>query len=407
MRFRLTSLIVVTSLWLVACEQDSVTLRVAAPDLPVDYEIAADLASMLDESAPVRLALSSSAMTESAALDALIAGEADIALVSNAMPFREGIATVVPLYPTVLHVAYHQGRDASSSTSLLTGANVYAGAEGTASRGMFERIASHLRLAEGDFQYVTDFETQADVVVLFTPVSPVRVAEYPELRLHSFGDPADVGQGSVVDAATLLNPYLRPFVIPAGTYGDATPGPVLTLAVDKILVAREDLEASVVYDLVRAILRSRPALAARYPGHFEHLADDFDVTRSTFVVHPGTQAYLQREAPTIYERYSGVAEVGVTLMIALASAIVATVRILQRRRKNRIDEFYSRAIGIRNSITGESSAEDRRAAIARIRELQNEAFEQLVDERLAADESFQIFITLSNDVLRLLEGTAT
>ena len=122
MRFRLTSLIVVTSLWLVACEQDSVTLRVAAPDLPVDYEIAADLASMLDESAPVRLALSSSAMTESAALDALIAGEADIALVSNAMPFREGIATVVPLYPTVLHVAYHQGRDASSSTSLLTGA---------------------------------------------------------------------------------------------------------------------------------------------------------------------------------------------------------------------------------------------------------------------------------------------
>ena len=96
-----------------------------------------------------------------------------------------------------------------------------------------------------------------------------------------------------------------------------------------------------------------------------------------------------------------------TFIVPLASAIVATVRILQRRRKNRIDEFYSRAIGIRNSITGESSAEDRRAAIARIRELQNEAFEQLVDERLAADESFQIFITLSNDVLRLLEGTAT
>ncbi len=407
MRFRVTSLIVATSLWMVACTQDPVTLRVASPELSVDYEIAADLTNMLDESASVGLALSASTMTESAALDALIAGEADIALVSNAMPFREHVATVVPLYPTVLHVAYHEGRDASSSTSLLTGAKVFAGAEGTASRGMFERIASHLDLAEGDFDYVTDVETQADVVVLFGPVSPARVAEYPDLRLYSFGGPADVGQGSIVDAATLLNPNLRPFVIPAGTYGAATPGPVLTLAVDKILVAREDLEASVVYDLVRAILRSRPALAARHPGHFEHLADDFDVTRSTFVVHPGTQAYLQREAPTIYERYSGVAEVAVTLMIALASAVVATVRILQRRRKNRIDEFYSRAISIRDSITADSSAEERRAAIARIRELQNEAFEQLIDERLSADESFRIFITLSDDVLRQFqEGIA-
>jgi len=41
-------------------------------------------------------------------------------------------------------------------------------------------------------------------------------------------------------------------------------------------------------------------------------------------------------------------------------------------------------------------------AIAQVRELQNEAFDQLVNEKLGADESFQIFITLSNDVLRQL-----
>ena len=159
-----------------------------------------------------------------------------------------------------------------------------------------------------------------------------------------------------------------------------------------------------VYDLVLAILRSRPALAALHPGYFEHLAEDFDVSRSTFVVHSGTQAYLQREAPTIYERYSGIAEVVVTIIVALASAAIATVRLLQRRRKNRIDEFYSAAIAIRDSITTDSSDDERRAAIAKVRELQNTAFDQLVAEKLAADESFRIFITLSNDILHLLDS---
>jgi hypothetical protein len=34
--------------------------------------------------------------------------------------------------------------------------------------------------------------------------------------------------------------------------------------------------------------------------------------------------------------------------------------------------------------------------------MQDKAFELLVDEKLAADESFRIFVTLSNDVLQEL-----
>ena len=101
----------------------------------------------------------------------------------------------------------------------------------------------------------------------------------------------------------------------------------------------------------------------------------------------------------MFESNSGVAEVVVTLMIALASAVLAGFRILKMRRKNRIDRFYSAAIEIRNSISGSSTADDRSLAAGKIRELQDTAFDQLVDEKLSADESFRIFITLSNDVL--------
>jgi hypothetical protein len=73
------------------------------------------------------------------------------------------------------------------------------------------------------------------------------------------------------------------------------------------------------------------------------------------------------------------------------------------RRKNRIDAFYTDVIAIRSSL-GQSSSEDERSAAARkIRDLQNTAFEMLIDEKLSADESFRIFLSLSNDALRDLE----
>jgi hypothetical protein len=244
-----------------------------------------------------------------------------------------------------------------------------------------------------------------DVVIIFSPISPQRVAEYPDYLLTSIGTPQDIGSGGLIDAAVLLNPHFRPFVIPAGTYGEATPEPVATIAVDKILVARRDLDSTVVYDLINEILRLRPALAASRPGLFQQLSADFDTSRSTYIVHSGAQAYLQRSAPSVYERYSGVAEVIVTALVALVSALYAGARIFKMRRKNRIDRYYAAMLDIRNSLRDSKDPAEHQQAIRKVRELQNEAYGLLVDEKLAADESFRIFITLSDNLLRQLGAT--
>ena len=391
---------------LAACERGPAPLKLVTPSLTLDLEIAQSLAALLEPGGEFRLTTTGSPQSDEHALDMLLAGEADLALISNYLPYRAGIATVMPLYPSVLHIAYREGWDASSGYTLLNQARVFAGPEGSPSRLILERIVDRLQLPQHVFSYVDrlagDDDGDIDVLVVFAPITVPRRAELDGFRLFSFGLPADIGSGSIVDAATLLNPTLRPFVIPVGTYGDANPGPVLTVAVDKILVARRDLDSAVVYDLVNAIRRLRPALAASRAGLFDQFDDTFDVSKSTFVVHAGTQKFLQRAAPTIYERYSGVAEVAVTLLVTLMSAAVAGFRILQRRRKNRIDRFYIAIIAIRDSVNSNSSTAEREQARQKVRELQNTAFDQLVTEQLSADESFQIFITLSNDVLRQL-----
>lgn len=385
---------------LVSCDTGPEELRLAAPFAQVDRAIAEDLGNLLDAGDGTHLDIDGSSLSEEAAIDAVISEAADIALVSNSLPFRDDIATVMPLYSTVLHIAYREDRDASSGRALLYGAKVYAGPEGSASRMIFDRIVHRLGLDVGAYEYVYELTDHPDVVILFAPISPELFADYPDYRLFSLGSPESIGIGSAVDAAVLLNPHFRPFVIPAGTYGESTPEAIVTIAVDKILVARGDLSDSVVYDLINDILRLRPALAAKRPGLFQQLSDDFDASRSRFILHSGTQAYLQRTAPTIYERFSGVAEALVTLIIAVISASIAGVRFYKKRLKNRIDKFYAAALDVRNSFKAPVTPSDRKQAIMKIRQLQNEAFDLLVDEKLAADESFRIFITLSNDVLR-------
>jgi TRAP-type uncharacterized transport system substrate-binding protein len=389
---------------LCGCEKDPAELRMVTPIALLDREIAEEFSNLLGEDSTISIQLTDSAAADESALDTLLAGDADIALVSNNIPFRTGISTVMPMYPTVLHVGYQKDRDATDGDVLLRGASVFAGAPGSASRQVFDRITERLNLGPEDYSYITSVDKAPDVFIVFAPISPDRLAELPDYRLFSFGSPDDVGSGSFIDAAILMNPQLRPFVIPIGFYGASNPAAVLTVAADMMLVAREDLDAAVVYDLVQETLRLRPALAALKPGLFQQLTGDIDSNRSTFILHSGLLAHTQRDAPTVYERYSGVAEVLVTVLIALISATIAGARIYRMRRKNRIDVFYRDAIAIRDSVSDSSSADEKATAVHSLIDLQTSAFKMLVSERLAADDSFQIFISLSNSIVRQLEA---
>lgn len=399
MRFKIVVPIFILSAMIAGCARGPVELRLANPDWPIDRDVADSLTTLFASESNIEFDLTEDRMSEEAAIEALIAGTIDVALISNNMPYRDGITTVIPLYPTVLHIGQTGEKEFTDMADLIRGSLVFAGLEGSASRMMFEQSIQRLDIAPDEFSFIEGRGQRPDVFVVFVPIQPSESRRFTNISLIGMGSPDSIGKGSVVDAATLLNPYLRPFIIPTGTYGDSTPEPVLTLAVDKMLVARHGLESSVVYDLVNELVRLRPALSAQKPGLFQNLSGDFDASRSTFVLHPGAQAYLQRAAPSLYERYSGIAEVGVTVLFMLFSAGYGGVRLFRMRRKNRIDTFYSQTIKLRSSVTGDTSNDERRNIVARVRDLQNTAFEMLVDEKLAADESFRIFITLSNDVM--------
>lgn len=412
-RVRHCSLLLVGLILVGGCGEERNTFRLLVPAEPFDREIAAELAEVFERNSRHGIELVPVPSNLETPLDAIEAGYADLALASNAQAYREGITTVMPLYPTVLHIMYLRDRPAGSPVSLLRGASVNAGPPGSASRQLFSELLEGLELREDEMRFVGPGDELPDVHIVYLPIWPEgieRVLENygaaAEYRFLSLGKPEDIGTGSVIDRAVLLNPRVSPFVIPMGIYGEIPEDPVVTVAVDKLLVSRPGLDAAVVYDLIAEIRRLQPALAARRPMLFQRLTEEFGAAASTFVLHEGAQAYVQRDAPTFYERYSGVAEVLVTLVIGLVSGAYAVIQIYNRRRKNRIDGFYTDVMAIRDSIDERSSADEKAAAVERVRELQNTAFDMLIREKLAADESFRIFVTLSNDIIGELSNTS-
>ena len=393
-------------LLLVGCGLEDDTLTLVKPRLGIDQQLAEEFARLFDEPGRVRIELVDNPNPELPGIEAVKSGLADLALTPNTAAYDPRIEAVVPLYPSVLHIAYRvmgaEGDVDSVQDAIgdLSKRTVFAGPPGAQSRVLLETTSERDGVRPEDINYIDDPNGCAEVIVVYTavlPEVPEAIRSCGQYRLFSLARPEDIGTGHSLDSVSLMNPVLKPFVIPAETYDEMTPGPVVTLAVDNLLVASADLEEAVVYDLLREVLRMKPALSASKPGLFHQLTDGFDTSGLSFVMHPGALAYLQRDEPDFYERYSGIAEVVVTLMIGLVSGFYGIWKLYSIRRKNRIDAFCREAIELRDQhLEGSCNANTLVDAIVA---LQDRAYGMMIDEQLAADESFRIFITLTNDII--------
>lgn len=392
-------LIVLCALALGACDR-AARLTLVTPRLDIDRDVARSLTDLLEGAGPVDVDLVPSPDPEQSAVDVLTRGRADLALVADAVPYDPNMTTVMPLYPVVLHIAYRADQPLLDVRDLFSGRTVYAGPPGSASRQLLQVLAERNGVSPGALRYAD--QSCADVILVYAPVMPdvpERIQPCGQYRLFSMGAEEDLGHGSSLDAVNLLTTGLEPFVIPTGTYGDMTPAPVVTIAAHRLLVARASLPDAAVYDLIGEIVRLQPALAAAHPGLFRHLTGDFRSRGFSYALHPGAMAYLERNEPGFYERYSGVAEVLVTLMIGLVSGTYAVLRILSIRRKNRIDEFYREAMDLRDRYASAGTDADRDAALTQLKALQDRAYDLLIREKLTADTSFMIFLSLLNDIV--------
>lgn len=337
-------------------------------------------------------------------LGRLARGEADLAIVENNAPHHAGVSTVLPLFREVLHILHEKGLRPEDGTQLLRGKRVFAGTEGGMGRFFLGLLAETLNLGAETFDLVDDPNDEVDVIFLFRPISPSVTARIEDdYDFFSIGEVSDLGRGAAVEGISLVYPQMEPFVIPARTYGHANPGAILTASVNTLLVVREDIEGHRIHDLAEALIDNKQQLAVVHPSLFHGITENVNVDSLNFPLHDGAQDYLDRDEPGFFERYAELAGVSFTVTVALLSGLVGVGRLRQRVKKNRIDGYYASLLRIRAETLKQTGLVDWGAAIDRIREVESAAFDELIDERLLADDSFRIFLTLSSETLHDFE----
>lgn len=335
--------------------------------------------------------------------DYIADGEADLAIVPNDMAYKPGVNSSVPVQTSLLHIMHAADQPASSIQELMASGEFFTGPQESSAYSIARRLAE---LSALDPELLSpqiglrpqDVPAQT-VLFLLGPISPQFDRLLRNRRLFSLGDPQMLGLGTIAEGLAARISQARPYVIPGYTYGAAIPDPVLTLALDSHIVISSNVPGFIAYMFTEALVQNRAQLAPTRPALFEAIREDFDRTALNFPLHPGVRRFLDRDQPTLVERYAEVLNVGVYLLILLATAVAAGIRWHLRSKKERADAYYARVLEIRNRGPY-LTAQDNKAALNAVKEIYDEAFGKLMDERLAANESFQILISLCDNTLR-------
>jgi len=206
-----------------------------------------------------------------------------------------------------------------------------------------------------------------------------------------------VGKGSRIEGISLRFHRLRPYIIPEDTCGEFTNTPKVTLEVDMVMLARQDLPVVTVNDLIKTILRHKQAFVSIDPVLFTGLKESFDRSGLSYPLHEGSRAYLGREEPGFLERYVELAGVAFSILIALIGGGISFYKWRKQCKKDRVDVFYKGLMDITNKPI--ACIDDGLKMIRSIKDEQNKAFEMLINEELAANESFRIYMELNQETM--------
>jgi TRAP-type uncharacterized transport system substrate-binding protein len=334
-----------------------------------------------------------SAPPDMSAIDVLSNDEADLALVENSTAFVNGIRTVLPVFESVLHILVRSDMNPVDAEHPLQNVEFYVANRSPAGIRFIEIVTRRQGLAPEDYTISYDFDPQkTDIIVYFGPIDPGNTSwAKPGFRLVSLADNLNPQRKFYEEGIGYTAPNMNPKMIPALTY--QLPGnedEIATVAVDTLLVARKEVSEAKIYELTRTFIEQKPRFTAIAPQLFSGINESFDPLDLSFPLHKGARAYIRRDDPGFIERYAETINMLVYVSFLMISAFLAFARWRDHKKKDRVDVFYNRVFAVRDDMHERSTAE----RLAALDEIERQAFNSLINEKISANESFRIFTDL-------------
>lgn len=400
-KWRKTGSLLLLAFIFLSCGKETTDIRIIySSDEPM-VQIAQRMKYILDksENLNVELIIGQGSIAN---VDSLLAGTADLAIIENHTPVEDSITSILPIYPQILHILYLSDDEVTDFKTLVEGRKVFMGLEGS---GTFRFMQNLFQFFEVDKSKVEITSNPFDMEVYASfgdIIKDDNLIGLESFKLYSFDQVESFGLGSIAEAICLKYPQMKPFIIPKSTYRQLTPSPVLTIAVDAVLVSRSNLPDEAVYQLTKTLFQNHQEFNNISPLIYLDFTERFDPNLLNFPLHAGSRRYLDKDEPTLLERYAEVIGVLFSVMIALISALLSLAKWKNQTKKDRIDVFYEKIMEIKTGIPKLRSSREVREKIIELHDEQDKAFQLLIDEKLQANESFRIYMEFNKEIIQTL-----
>ena len=205
------------------------------------------------------------------------------------------------------------------------------------------------------------------------------VQDQANMRLIAVDQPA---------ALSLKQPTISSGTIPRGSYRGSPPLPVAdmqTAVVDRILIARNDLDESLVYKLTRLLFEQRAALVknSNLAGFIRPL--DY-AGQISIPMHVGAQRYYDREKPTLLQENSRIAATVLYIGALLTSLLIALRARIKRAQRVRVSDYNMELMALADKAREVESQADLQPLEERLIEILRVMVRDLDADRVTKDE---------------------
>jgi DNA-binding transcriptional LysR family regulator len=319
----------------------------------------------------------------------------DLAVVEEPMRPVGRETTILPLYPSVLHVLSRANSPSSGLRELL-GRAVYAGLPGSQGRRLAELLVDDLGVV-GSQILDEPWGTIPEAYFIFggllskDAIRQLNGFELVDLAMQGHG----AGE-SIVDSIALRYPNLHPFTLPADLYPDLSREPVRTLAVTTLLAGRSGLREETVYRVTRQLIENLRPIRTMNPLARRISIENFDFDEFVLPLHTGSRRYLERNRPGFVEQHIDVIALSTTLFMAAVSGLVGWTHRRRRARKDRVDRHLINVLAVRRRIR----AGQLDGAMETIDGIEKEVMQLVVTEQIEVDAGLIAFQLLCASVRR-------
>lgn len=342
---------------------------------------------------------------------------AQLALLQNDTAAGAHVRSLTAIHPELLHFLCHHKAGIQSIRD-LAGKTVALGPKGSGSEKFtreFLRFAGfsksqltlvNLPLDEATQQLMTG---KVDALLFLTglgndacqrALQSGQVHLTPLAPLTASSD-TRFGAQILADGFRVHYPHASPHTIPLLAYPGHPVHPIGTVGVKAVLACHTDLPDEIAETLTRTLYEHRAALSQKHSA-FSSLDEQFSTAHLQFPLHPGAEKFFRRTGPGFFAKHVEIMGFILTLILILWSVLVWAQRWFLQSRKNRIDAYYEAIDEVINRLNDGTNLEEINELENTLLEIRQRAADELVKEKLAADESFIIYQNMLNGCQQLL-----